>query len=335
MGFYGGGSAPSQDPRIGEAAIRSAELGEDYLAWMQSQAEITNGWATEDRERYRTVFEPLQDAFIAEAQGYDTPERRAEEARRATADVAQQAAATDAARQRQMARMGVDPRSGAARATNREADMNVSLAKVGASNLAKDRVEAQGRALRADAVNLGSGFAVNPATSMSMANGASASGFNGAMAGQGQMGSLLNTDYQNRLSAWSANNAQSAGLMGGLGSMAGMAIALSSKDYKEDKAPARSVLEAVKAMPVETWKYKDGIADGGHHIGPYAEDFHAATGLGDGRSIPLQDQMGLTLGAVQELAEKVEKLETKGRSLGAGKRAAAKGARRSIMSAVA
>ena len=112
MGLYGGGSAPAPDPRVGEAALRSAQLGEDYLAWMQEQSDITNGWALEDRERYQTVFEPLQDAFIEEAQNYDSPERRASEARRASADVSQQAAAADAARSRSMARMGVDPRSG-------------------------------------------------------------------------------------------------------------------------------------------------------------------------------------------------------------------------------
>lgn len=328
MGLYGGGSAPAPDPRVGEAAVRSAQLGEDYLAWMQDQSDITNGWALEDRERYQSVFEPLQDAFIDEAQSYDSPERRAAEARRASADVSQQAAAADDARSRSMARMGVDPRSGRYAETSRTADIQTGLAKAGAETLARDRVESQGRALRADAVNLGSGFAVNPATSMGMSTGAMSSGFQGAMQGQGQMGSLLNSDYRNRLSAWQANNAQSNGLMGGLGSMAGMAIAMSSKDYKENKKPVRGVLEVIKEMPVEEWDYKPGIADGGRHVGPYAEDFKAATGLGDGRSINLQDQLGITLGAVQELAEKVDDLE-------GGKPKRSKRNNRSVMEALA
>lgn len=100
-------------------------------------------------------------------------------------------------------------------------------------------------------------------------------------------------------------------MMGGLGSVAGlgMSLAMSSKDYKEDKRPARGVLEVANSMPVEEWSYKDGIADEGRHIGPYAEDFQAATGKGDGKTIPMQDMMGVTLGAVQELSRKVDKLE--------------------------
>ena len=61
-------------------------------------------------------------------------------------------------------------------------------------------------------------------------------------------------------------------------------------------------------MPVEKWKYKDGVADEGQHIGVYAEDFQQATGMGDGKTINLVDGLGLTMKAVQELSEKVDSL---------------------------
>lgn len=315
MGLYGG-SAPAPDARIGQAALKSAELGEDYLAWMKEQSEIANEWAAEDRDRYKSVYEPLQDQFIQEAQGYDTAERRSQKAREAVADVASQAALADDARQRELARLGVDPRSGRARASAKSADLQVGLAKAGASNTARRQVESEGRALRANAVNMGSGFAVNPATSLQIANNAGASGFQGAMRGHSQMGSLLNTQYQQQMQQWGANQSSINSMMSGVGSIAGMAVAMSSKEVKKDKAKARGVLDAVRKMPVEEWTYEDGVADGGRHIGPYAEDFKAATGKGDGKSIPLVDAIGVTMGAVQELADKVDQIANTGHGKG-------------------
>ena len=65
-------------------------------------------------------------------------------------------------------------------------------------------------------------------------------------------------------------------------------------------------------MPVEKWKYKEGVSDEGHHIVQYAEDFKEQTGLGDGKSINLIDGLGLTMKAVQELSSKVDKIAETG-----------------------
>ena len=301
--------APSADPRIGEAAVMSAELGGDYLAWMQDQAKISNAWADEDRGRDISVFRPLQDNFIEEAQNYDTPAARERAAAEARGDAS---AAINQAREatlRNNARMGVDPRSGRAQAGGSADAISHGLALAGTSNLARRQTESEGRSLRANAVNLGSGFAVNPATSLGLANSSGSSGFSGAMQGQQQMGSLLNTQYQQQMATHNANSAASSSLFGGLGSIAGLGLSMmSSKDVKESKKPARGVLEALESMPVEQWKYKDGVEDGGEHIGVYAEDFQKATGKGDGKSIPVVDAIGVTMGAVQELSAKVDKL---------------------------
>lgn len=310
MGLYTS-SAPAPDPAIGEAAVASADLGKKYLNWMKKQSAISNEWADEDRSRYKSVFEPLQDQFITEAQEYDTPERRASVSQQAVADVAGQIDLAEQARERELARMGVDPTSGKGMASSQTADIKAGLAKAGAANTARRQVEAEGRALRAQAVNLGSGFAVNPATSLGMAGNSMSSGFQGAMQGYNQQGNLLNTQYQQQLQAWNANQASSGSLMSGLGSLAGMAFFASSKDYKTNKRPVRGVLDALKEMPVESWDYKDGIADGGSHIGPYAEDFQKATGKGDGKTIPVVDAVGVTMGAVQELSDKVDDLAGK------------------------
>lgn len=97
-------------------------------------------------------------------------------------------------------------------------------------------------------------------------------------------------------------------IMGGLGTLgtAGLAF-LSDEDAKEDKREVRGVLDALKEMPVEAWKYKDGEGpDREQHVGVYAQDFQKATGIGDGKSINVIDALGVTMGAVKELAEKVD-----------------------------
>lgn len=306
-----GSSAPKPDKNIGKAALRTAELGEDYLGFMKEQAAITNSWAATDRYRQQEVFVPLENDFIVEAYSYDTPERKAQAAAEATADVRQQSQLAREAERRQMTRMGVDPRSGRYAAVNRGATMREGLASAGAANNARRQVDATGRQLRGAAIDMGKGLAVNPATSMGMSNSATSAGFQGAMNGQSQAGDLLNTQYQQQMASWQAQQQASGDFWGAVGGLTGMAL-FSSKEFKEDKsAPRRSMLKATREMPVEEWKYKDGIADGGQHIGPYAEDFQKATGKGDGKTIDVIDAIGVNMGAVQELDQSVQKLAAK------------------------
>ena len=322
MGVYGGGggggSAPKPDPNIGKAALLSAETGQQALEWMASQAEITNEWAATDRERQQSVFVPLQDDYIADAKAGPDYTGVQADVNRATADVRSQ---MDLARQqerRQLTAMGVNPKSGRSMEASRRTGLTGAMASASAANTtrlaSRNAAEAEADMKLTNAINMGSGLGVNPATSMSLSNSAGSSGFGAAMSGYGQQGSLLNTQYQGQLQSWNANKqaaaTEQAGLWGGLGSMAGLgASALmmsSSKDYKENKAkPKQSLLDAVNEMPVEEWSYKKGIADGGAHVGPYAEDFQKATGKGDGKSIPVVDAIGTLMGAVQELDAKV------------------------------
>lgn len=158
----GGGNAPAPDPNIGIAALNSSQTGQAMLEWMQSQAEVTNQWAEEDRSRYVNTFQPLQDQFIAEAGAYDTPERRAAAADAAAADVSIQGRLAGDARRRSSMAMGIDPRSGRYATAEAKAGTDLALAGAGAKNLARRQVEDTGRSLRANAINLGQGMAVNP-----------------------------------------------------------------------------------------------------------------------------------------------------------------------------
>jgi hypothetical protein len=95
--------------------------------------------------------------------------------------------------------------------------------------------------------------------------------------------------------------------VGGMASLGG-ALYSSSHKFKENKRPAEDVLENVKTLTVERWKYKDGFGDNGEHIGPYAEDWAERFG-GTGVNISAIDEMGVLLKAVQELAAQVDELK--------------------------
>lgn len=357
----GGGSAPSPDPAIGQAALKEVQLGEDWLKFAQqqfgvaterqkSQDEIANQvtqqqldaskqaqqWATEDRTRYNETFKPLEDKFIETANNWDSAERQNKVAAEAKADVMNNAALARQSTDRNMASMGVDPTSGRYAGVTRASDQATALSAAGAENNARNTVRNQAVAMKADAVNMGKGLAVNPATSLglssstgSAAYGTTASnnaqaaglgsimgqGYQAAMTGYGNQANILNQQYNNQLNAWqaqkSADAQSSSGFWGGLGQMAGMAgtmFLMSSEEYKEEKEPIDGALEAIESMPIEKWKYKEGIADESEHIGPYAEDFQRATGMGNGKQISVIDGLGLTMKAIQELHEQVEDL---------------------------
>lgn len=300
-----GGSAPKADPNIGIAAKKSAETGEQTLQWLRDQAQVTNKWAADDRAREQTVFRPLQDQFIDEAQGFASPERKQAAALAAGADVQMQARNANDTRVRQAMAMGVDPTSGRFANASAKGATDTALAAAGAGNLSNRAVEDQGRSLKANAINMGAGMAVNPATSMGISNGAIQSGGAAAMSGYGQQGNLLNTQYNQQMQAWQANQGMLGSLGSAIGSVVGMLPFASSKEIKENKQPFEA-LGALEKMPVEKWDYKEGQGDGGTHVGPYAEDFQAATGLGDGKSIDALSMIGVTMGAVRELAQEVK-----------------------------
>lgn len=360
----GGGTTVQSDPNVGKAAMKQAELGEDWLKFANEQFAVANerqkeqdkianevsqqqldaskqaqGWATKDRERYEGTFVPLQDEFIKQAQNWDSPERQQQMAAEAKADVLTNASQQRGATQRQMAGMGVNPTSGRYAGVDRAGENATALAAAGAQNNARNTVRNQAMSLKGDAINLGSGLGVNPATSLGLSSSTGSAafgttaannsqsaglgnmvgaGYQGAMNGYNSQASILNQQQQNKIQAQQMKNQSSSSLWGGIGSLAGMGMmAFSSKKLKENKKPIEdgAALDAVNSMPVEEWKYKDGVSDGGEHIGPYAEDFARVTGKGDGKMINMMDSLGLTMKAVQDLSKKVDRLSSGGMGL--------------------
>ena len=87
----------------------------------------------------------------------------------------------------------------------------------------------------------------------------------------------------------------------------------SDRNQKENFAPVKplEMLDKVVALPITRWNYKSDIA--APHLGPVAQDFHAAFGLGtDDKHIATVDADGVALAAIQGLNQKLnEQLEQK------------------------
>ena len=102
-----------------------------------------------------------------------------------------------------------------------------------------------------------------------------------------------------------------------LASGGGSWSSLSDRNTKENFAPvdAKGVLERVAKMPITTWNYK-AQEKTTRHIGPMAQDFHAAFGVGeDERHITAVDEDGVALAAIQGLNMKLQEKEAEIQSL--------------------
>jgi hypothetical protein len=92
---------------------------------------------------------------------------------------------------------------------------------------------------------------------------------------------------------------------------------MSDRNAKRDIVPidGDEILRRVAALPISAWSYKDAQPSG-RHIGPMAQDFHAAFGTGDSdRCIPTVDANGVALAAIQALSRRVEQLDLATREL--------------------
>lgn len=92
----------------------------------------------------------------------------------------------------------------------------------------------------------------------------------------------------------------------------------SSRTLKEHFAPVdgEDLLSRIRNVPVNSWSYIDEPG-GVRHLGPFAEDFRAAFGLGiDNRSIGLLDIDGVNFAAVQALEARTAQLRAAAEEVG-------------------
>lgn len=250
-----------------EAAEISAQVAREQLAWAREQyaadREVTQQFldvmlpnmrteseaAARERDRYQTIFQPLEDALAREAQEYATPERQELEAGKAQADVAQ---AFDAQRRSALATLesyGVDPSMARAGALDRSARISQAAASAGAANAARTQVENVGRALRGEAINIGRGYpgAVAQAyqTAQQSGGGAVQANLQTTASGANTMGTGMqwtglqsgflqnwgqNLDSQGR--TWAAGQQARSQALAGIGSMVGGLAGVAMAPYR-------------------------------------------------------------------------------------------------------
>jgi hypothetical protein len=232
-----------------EIARINQETAREQLAWAREQdtanravlervlgvqlpiMEETFANAQTDRQRYEEVFQPIENNLIQEFQNYDSPERLDLERGRAIADVS---SAFESQRRNAAARLesyGIDPSQTRSMALDIGMRTAQAAAQASAADAATQRVENTGRALRADAINIGRGMPSQAAqsygqsiaagqaglggansTSANSANLASSSlGFSGqALQGYNQGAGIRNMGYQNQLAATQMQNENAA-----------------------------------------------------------------------------------------------------------------------------
>jgi endosialidase-like protein len=340
-------------------------LGRDYLDFAKDQFKISQqrqvdidarakeistyfmDIAKGDRERYETVFKPLEDDYIKTAEEFDSKENLEQAASEAKADVHRASAVERGAAERNQFSMGVNPNSGRFAGVDRAMGLGTAATSVDAQNRARNERRNTAIGLKRDAIGLGRdtnatamnagnmSFAPDLAANQSflqsqnivapgysaaqtgLGQGASttASGFNAAQTGAAGSANTYSNLFRDQVGLWGAQTeldaANASGIGNALGTAAGIGLSFVSDEKAKKnrkKVPEGEALEAVEGMPVETYDYKPGMGDEGSHVGTMAQDFAAETGQGDGKRINVQDAIGVTMGAVKDLSAKVDRL---------------------------
>lgn len=258
---------PPDYSQIANASQHSADLAyqtsQDQLAWAREQyaqnKEVTDkvvddylntsntnqATAAKDRARYEQIYQPLEDKLAADANDYGSDSRHELERGRATANVSQQ---FDAARQsatRDLEAFGINPSATRYAALDLGMRTQKAAAAAAAANQADQQVDATGRALRSEAINVGRGYpgqiagqygtalqagsgAVN-SNLATTASGANTIGTGTTWAGTGNnalgtWGNTLNTGYNNQMAYYKAQQDQNSGLGQILGVAAGAGL---------------------------------------------------------------------------------------------------------------
>lgn len=181
-------------------ADQALTTGDQYAAKMNGVADTYNATAAEQAAfakqqtgRYNSTFAPIEDRMASDAMTWDSAERQDSEAAKAKGDVIANASQQQAAQQRNMASMGVNPMSGRFAAGARSDAITTALGAAGAQNATRDNVRQQGIALRAQAAGIGQQVLgnANTATGLGMQAtgaglGATQSGYQTKAAGTGQ-----------------------------------------------------------------------------------------------------------------------------------------------------
>lgn len=183
-----------------ESAEIMAGLGREQLAFSKQQYEemkplaeqvAASQIAAQDeqmaqaRDYYdymQTTFRPVEQGLVSQAQQFDTEAYRNQLAQQAAADAARAFGTTQQSTARGLARMGVNPASGAAQSQLNQNALALASSRAGAMTGARQQAEQLGYARKLDAAGLGRGLSGASTAAYGAATGAGSAGLSSAMA---------------------------------------------------------------------------------------------------------------------------------------------------------
>lgn len=123
----------------------------------------------------------------------------------------------------------------------------------------------------------------------------------------GQTG-LANAEGQRRVRVANEQAAKKASRNAMIGTIVGTGLSIaamfSAEEYKNQVEEKPKLLDKLRDVRIDKWRYKGSKAE---HIGPYAEEFNETFGVGQHKdAIDVVSLLGVTLGSLKELNEKVE-----------------------------
>lgn len=319
-----------------ELIDRYAPVYDQILDQNLESSRKAEGRADQQWAHYSENFMPLERQIAEEARTYDSEAETARRTGRAAATVQKQADAAAETNARRMASMGISPTSGRSTQSMTDQSNLTALAKAGAINQEANNTKMTGIALRQGAAQLGRGITGTSLAQAGMGVGAgqAAQGTMGAQTGQmagamapatslmqgasGAYGGAVQGGL-GRFNAEAQSNQYEASSMGSnIGTIAtivgGLAM-MSSKKSKKNVKPVDddAALEAMREVPVKEWDYKPGQGDGGHHVGPMAEDMQAAAGdqvAPGGQQIDVISNLGMQHAAIRALDKRMQAFES-------------------------
>ena len=114
---------------------------------------------------------------------------------------------------------------------------------------------------------------------------------------------------------YTTTSATNVGVSLAAGSGTWSSLSDSTAKHRYGQVDTQDILAKVVALPIERWSYKSQD-ESIQHIGPMAQDFYAAFGVGENEeTISSLDPDGVLFAAVQELAKKCEQLESRNMQL--------------------
>ena len=219
----------------GIASDRASKRAADAQKGASDAALLQANIAQEQWEKYKEMYNPLEQSYINESQNYDSPENYAKAAGDASATVSSQ---FGKARDRLSRTPGMDPSSGAFQSSMVGLDLTQAAADATQQNAARQRVKDTAFARKTDALSLGKGLPAQASAGLSnaattMSNVAS------------QQSSLASSQAEATGRLFSPNNLKQIGQgvsnwlgngfgIGGAGSLSGNGSVQGNADYIYD-----------------------------------------------------------------------------------------------------